>query len=558
MVNLYRYLYLLLTTTALCTVTLAQPAKYACNPGFNHFPFCNTSLSLDDRVHDLISRIPNALKPNMLTARGHLKNAGRQAIPHLGVPSYYWGSNCIHSSMFSNCTKNGRCSVSFPSGPNQAATFDVAIQQAMANVVGIETRAGWNMNWLDNGQNGAGLDCWGPVLNINRDPRWGRNGEGGTECPYLMGKLGEAWSLGLQNGEDTSRMLVAITIKHFVANSVEGMWSPDGRSWGTKNATIGRHTIDVNMSKYSLQDTYWPAFRKAIGSTQGVEGREGGGAAGVMCSYNMVRGTPTCLSPLQKAARASWGFNGYVTSDSDSIADAWISHQYVHTGEEAACQAVSLGGCDIDSGNTYYNYLLNGVNQSLCTMSDIDQRLFNTFKVRFRLGLFDPQHQRSKYTKYNAQNIGTKKSIALNLKAAEESLVLLQRSQRPASIVSSSSSSSSFSAAAAFLLPLERGGQSIAVVGPHGNAKRGMIQIDTGMICSDGTFDCIVSPYEAIQTLNAVSTTTYTQGCGVVSGNNSGITEAVESAKNADGKNVLCQIVHFIHYYCHTPFDVNV
>ena len=147
------------------------------------------------------ARINATDKPNLLTARGHLKSkvSGRTALPALGVPSYYWGSNCIHSSMFSNCTKDGRCSTSFPSGPSFAATFDRSLIKNMAAVVGVETRAGFNMRtWLDNGMNGAGLDCWGPVINVNRDPRWGRNGEGGTEDPFLMGELGTAWTLGLQ------------------------------------------------------------------------------------------------------------------------------------------------------------------------------------------------------------------------------------------------------------------------------------------------------------------------------------------------------------------------
>ena len=93
---------------------------------------------------------------------------GRQALPYIGVPSYYWGSNCIHSSMFSNCTKAGRCSTSFPSGPSTAATFDRELVRSLANVVGVETRAGFNLKWVDNGKNGAGLECWGPVININR------------------------------------------------------------------------------------------------------------------------------------------------------------------------------------------------------------------------------------------------------------------------------------------------------------------------------------------------------------------------------------------------------
>ena len=92
-------------------------------------------------------------------------------------------------------------------------------------MVGVETRAGFNLKWVDNGKNGAGLECWGPVININRDPRWGRNGEGSAEDPYLVGEMGVAWARGMQEGEDPNHVLVAATMKHFVANSVEELES---------------------------------------------------------------------------------------------------------------------------------------------------------------------------------------------------------------------------------------------------------------------------------------------------------------------------------------------
>ena len=95
--------------TCVAIASKPMPSYYdagvtACVPGkgFDHFPFCNRSLSIDERVKDLIKRIDDDAKPNLLTARGHLRNQGREALPKIGVPSYYWGSNCIHSSMFSN------------------------------------------------------------------------------------------------------------------------------------------------------------------------------------------------------------------------------------------------------------------------------------------------------------------------------------------------------------------------------------------------------------------------------------------------------------------------
>ena len=134
-----------------------------------------------------------------------------------------------------------------------------------------------------------------------------------------MGELGTAWTLGLQqNAEDPRYVQVAVTLKHFDANSLE---NSDG---------FTRHTVDANVSKHALADYYWPAFKSSIRA----------GARGVMCSYNAVNGKPTCADPLMRAARAAWGFSGYVTSDSDSVADIWRSHKYVPTAEQASCLAI--------------------------------------------------------------------------------------------------------------------------------------------------------------------------------------------------------------------------
>lgn len=499
--------------SALLAVAGAQPSYYdagvsACvvGGGFDHFPFCNVSLPLDARVHDLVSRIPVEAKANLLTARGHLKNRGRQALPELGVPSYYWGSNCLHSAMSANCAAAGRCSTSFPSGPSWSATFDRELMRSMAGVVGRETRAFFNMgNFTDNGKNGMGLDCWGPVLNINRDPRWGRHGEGGTEDPFLMGQLGLAWTKGLQEGEDKRFIQVAVTLKHFDANSLEGGAEAD--------QGYDRHDFSATISKYLLADRctdyYWPAFKAPI--------REGK-AKGVMCSYNAVNGIPTCLDPLMKAARTAWNFTGYVTSDSDAVSDAWRRHRYVQTPAEASCLAVKNGQCDIDNGNTYYDNLLQGVQEGHCSMQDVDRALFNTLRVRFELGLFDPTADQP-YWKLGAGDIGTDNAKELNLEAAQASLVLLSNPG---------------------ILPL-KGGQRLALLGPHAAASMDLIQVDTGRVCpgdtgDDENFWCVKTPYAAIQSLNAAKngSTVYVKGCNLSEAIPGGLQQAISAAKASE------------------------
>jgi hypothetical protein len=98
----------------------------------SHYPFCNTSKSIAERAADLVARIHDADKPGLLTARA------LQALPYLGVPAYYWGTNCLHSAI-TECAGQ-RCPTSFPAAPNWAATFDVHTMTAMAAVVGKELR----------------------------------------------------------------------------------------------------------------------------------------------------------------------------------------------------------------------------------------------------------------------------------------------------------------------------------------------------------------------------------------------------------------------------------
>ena len=118
-----------------------QPtALAACVPGggHDHYPFCNRTLALEERVADLVRRIPNYSKAKLLTARA------RAALPSLGVPAFYYGHNCMWSSGIKACSSEGRCSTSFPAGPNAAAAFDRRLWRQVAATMGREVRAWYN------------------------------------------------------------------------------------------------------------------------------------------------------------------------------------------------------------------------------------------------------------------------------------------------------------------------------------------------------------------------------------------------------------------------------
>jgi hypothetical protein len=216
-----------------------------------------------------------------------------------------------------------------------------------------------------------------------------------------------------------------------------------------------------------------------------------------MCSYNSVDGIPTCLSPMLKKARELWTgrtpWGGYITSDSDSVADAVSTHHYVEDAGNASCMAVRDGGDDVDSGNTYFDNLNKGVADGFCTQADVDAAVRNTLTVRFELGLFDGV---TPLSALGADDVGTNASAELNLRATAESLVLLKNRDN--------------------LLPLKAGGK-VAVVGPHANASRFIFQVDNSGICGgDGTFDCVESPYMAVKRLNIGGQTTLAVGCDVI------------------------------------------
>ena len=173
---------------------------------------------------------------------------------------------------------------------------------------------------------------------------------------------------------------------------------------------FSRETFDANVSNQLLADYYYPAFRASIVAAD---------VKGVMCALNAVRGKPACLSPLLKAARDAWHFSGYVTSDTGGVSDFDSVPGYRKTKAEASCLAIKEGGCDVDSGSTYFTSLLNATAAGLCSMDDVDRAVFNSLRVRFELGLFDKKEDQPLW-RLGQGDIGTAESAELNLRAAEE------------------------------------------------------------------------------------------------------------------------------------------
>ena len=359
--------------------------------------YLDPSQPINVRVDDLISRMTLEEKATQLVNQA-------RAIPRLQVPAYDWWSEALHG------VANAGTATVFPEPIGLAATFDSPLIHEMAVVIGTEARAKHNQA-VRAGRRDImeGLDFWSPNINIFRDPRWGRGQETYGEDPFLTGRMGVAFVTGLQ-GDDPKYFRVISTPKHFAVHS-----GPEP----------SRHSIDVQVSKHDMEDTYLPAFRATV-----TEGK----AESVMCAYNRVNGQPACANTflLKDQLRGAWKFNGYVVSDCDAIVDMFEGHRFVKSQAEAAAAAIKTGMDNecadyitITKDDHDYKPFIDAVKQGLLTEADLDISLKRLFTARMRLGMFDPPGK-VPYAQTPDSEIDSAPHRELALKTARESMVLLK------------------------------------------------------------------------------------------------------------------------------------
>jgi beta-glucosidase len=382
----------------------------------NAEPFMDSSLTLEERLDDLIGRLT-------LEEKCAQMQMDAPAITRLGIGAYHWWNEALHG-----VGRNGEATV-FPQAIGMAASWDPELHHQMAKVIADEGRAkhAEAVRFGGASRQYAGLDFWSPNINIFRDPRWGRGQETYGEDPYLTSRMGVAFVRGLQ-GDDPYYFETIATPKHYAVHS-----GPE----------MERHRFNAEPSETDLFLTYLPAFEATV-----REGR----AFSVMAAYNSVQGLPATASPrlLTDILRNQWGFQGYVTSDVDSVSDVYLSHGLVETPEAAAAASVKAG-CDLNGGTTY-RALAEAVRQGLLTEGDIDKSVRRLFTARFRLGEFDATPAadsdipRNPYASIPATANDTREHDEVAHRMARESMVLLKNANN--------------------VLPLKKELRSIAVIGP--------------------------------------------------------------------------------------------
>lgn len=355
----------------------------------------------------------------------------------------------------------------FPIPLGLAATFDPALVEEGARIAAVEATA-QGVRWT-----------FSPMLDIARDPRWGRIAEGSGEDTYLDARMAEAMVRGYQ-GEVMDTTSMAACVKHFV-----GYGAAEG----------GRDYNSTFLTERQLRNFYLPPFEAAIKA----------GAMTLMTSFNDNDGVPSTGNAfvVKDILRGEWGFDGLVVTDWDSMGEM-IDHGFGADRKDVAEKAINAG-VDMDMMTYgFLSHLEELVKEGAVKQSAIDQAVRNILRIKIMLGLFEHPYvdvEAAKAVQYAPEH------LAAARKTAEESAILLKNDG---------------------ILPLKGKGR-ILVTGPMADAPWDQL----GTWCFDGQKEHTVTPLEALQE-RFPGQVTYVPGLRYSREKRESFADVVSAARSAD------------------------
>ncbi|HYU08585.1 MAG TPA: glycoside hydrolase family 3 N-terminal domain-containing protein [Gemmatimonadales bacterium] len=348
----------------------------------------------------------------------------------------------------------------FPIPLGEASSFDPEVAEATARAAGVEAAAA-GINWT-----------YAPMVDIARDPRWGRIAEGSGEDPYLGSLMAAARVRGFQQS-------IFATVKHFA---------------GYGAAEAGREYNETEISERTMREIYLPPFKAAVDA----------GVASLMSAFNDIAGVPASGNAwlTDTVLRREWGFKGFVVSDWTSVAEL-MQHGVAGSQAEAGRRALTAGvDMDMQSG-IYIDALAALVRSNRIPMAVVDTAVMRVLRAKLYLGLFrDP---------YRARTAPANAELrALARRAARESIVLLKNDRA--------------------ILPLDPKTATIAVIGPLADNKPEPL----GPWHTQGQAEDVVTVLQGIRSRASGVQVVYAQGAGVEDTSTAGFAAAVAAAKRAN------------------------
>ncbi len=380
----------------------------------------------------------------------------------------------------------------FPVPIALASAWDPQLIRSVAHTAAVESRAE-GVPWV-----------FSPMVDIARDPRWGRIVESAGEDPYLGSVLARAYVEGYQQDDLSKPDSVAVSVKHFAAYGA---------------AIAGRDYNATDMSDVMLRQVYLPPYHAAVAA----------GAATVMSSFNSINGVPASANPytLTQILRREWGFDGFVVSDWGAVSEL-LNHSIGADGSTVARKAIEAG-VDMDmEGGLYGTTLAAQVRAGTIPESVIDEATRRILRVKFALGLFDHP-----YIAPTPAYVATPEKRAEARKAADETIVLLKNDSVEG---------------VGNVLPLKKSVKTVALIGPLADSQQDML----------GSWGALGNPRDAVTLRQALSKRLgsrllYARGVTILKGENetylekflgqptspawdnaNGIASAVATAKKAD------------------------
>ncbi|XP_046571820.1 probable beta-D-xylosidase 7 [Haliotis rubra] len=330
------------------------------------------------RVEDLVGRLTVREIMYQMTKGALVRQWPNPPIARLGMGPYSWNTECLRGDV-----EAGMLRFLFPQSLGLAAAWG-------------------------NKQYGThkGISCFSPVINIMRDPRWGRNEETYGEDPYLTGLYAAHFVWGLQ-GDHPRYVRANAGCKHFDAYA------------GPEDIPVSRMSFNANVTERDWRTTFLPAFRTCVKA----------GTYNIMCSYNSINGVPACANKrlLTDILRGEWGFQGYVVSDQGAIENIIGSHHYFNNTVDTVAACVNAG-CNLEltgEANVVYLSMMDAIKQGKLTEELVRERVKKLFYTRMRLGEFDPPSM-NPYSTYDLSYVETKAHRDIAVWAATRTFVLLK------------------------------------------------------------------------------------------------------------------------------------
>ncbi len=322
-----------------------------------------------------------------------------------------------------------------------------------------------------------------PMVDISRDPRWGRVAEGSGEDAYLSSTLGAAWIRGYQEARDADGRSAAACVKHYAAYGA----SESGKDYNS-----------VDMSERRLREEYLPPYRAAVEA----------GVQTLMTSFNDLNGVPASANSflIKRILREEWGFEGVVVSDYDAIGEL-VMHGFARDHKEATLRSV-LAGVDMDMmGNAYHFHLAALVREGKVAETVLDEAVLRILGLKYDLGLFEHPFV-DEADAHSALSLP--ESLDLAAKAAAQSIVLLKNEGG--------------------ILPLNASAKTVALIGPLAKERQSLL----GCWCFDGRVEDVETLAEVLERdLPADTNLIVEQGCAI-DGGDLDLAGALKAAALAD------------------------